>query len=444
MDTISKRDTGEIKISPEFMYEIQKGITNIPSFQEKIEESFENRITETLEIILGGAITLGVSDIHIEPKKLKSRIRVRDDGMLQDVIDFNLDIYAKVVSRIKLISKLKLNIRDRPQDGRFSVALPENPGAAISKLFMVEIRVSILPSEYGETIVLRVLNPKKLVSFEQLGLRTDLLKLFEKEMSRPNGMVIVTGPTGSGKTTTLYAFLKKVQNSENKIITIEDPIEYHLEDISQTQVNPEKQYTFANGLRSVMRQDPDIILVGEIRDLETATIALQASLTGHLVFSTLHTNDAAGTIARLQSLGENLVNIAPAINLSIAQRLVRKVCKHCKKTRKITTEELKEIKENFKNFPKNIEKPKINSNLKIVEPVGCKECNFTGYKGRVGIFEALLIDDEMENFILTSPSIADLNKKAIKRGMTTIYQDGILKVLEGETTFEEVERVTGE
>ena len=444
MDTISKRDTGEIKISPEFMYEIQKGITNIPSFQEKIEESFENRITETLEIILGGAITLGVSDIHIEPKKLKSRIRVRDDGMLQDVIDFNLDIYAKVVSRIKLISKLKLNIRDRPQDGRFSVALPENPGAAISKLFMVEIRVSILPSEYGETIVLRVLNPKKLVSFEQLGLRPDLLKLFEKEMSRPNGMVIVTGPTGSGKTTTLYAFLKKVQNSENKIITIEDPIEYHLEDISQTQVNPEKQYTFANGLRSVMRQDPDIILVGEIRDLETATIALQASLTGHLVFSTLHTNDAAGTIARLQSLGENLVNIAPAINLSIAQRLVRKVCKHCKKTRKITTEELKEIKENFKNFPKNIEKPKINSNLKIVEPVGCKECNFTGYKGRVGIFEALLIDDEMENFILTSPSIADLNKKAIKRGMTTIYQDGILKVLEGETTFEEVERVTGE
>jgi len=443
METISKRITGEIKISSEFLSEIQRDVANIPSLQEKIEESFESRISETLEVILGGSIYLGISDIHFEPKKQISKIRVRADGMLQEVISFDPEIYKKIVSRIKLLSRLKLNIKDRPQDGRFSVSLPEDPNAAITKLYTIEIRVSVLPSEYGETIVLRILNPKKLVSFDRLGLRPDLLELFEKEMSKPNGMVIVTGPTGSGKTTTLYAFLKKVQSPETKIITIEDPIEYHLAEISQTQVNPAKQYTFANGLRSVMRQDPDIILVGEIRDLETASIALQASLTGHLVFTTLHTNDAAGTIVRLQSLGEKPVNIAPAINLAVAQRLIRKACKHCKKTRKVKPEELKKIKEAFINFPKSIKKPIIDANLKIAEIVGCPECNSTGYKGRLGIFEAFVIDDDMENFILTSPSIADLNQKAIEKGMTTVYQDGILKVVEGTTTIEEIERVAG-
>ena len=240
METNSKRITGEVKISSEFLVEVQRDITSIPSLQEKIEESFGSRITETLDTILGGAIHLGVSDIHFEPKKLTSKIRVRADGMLQEVISFDSDIYNKIVSRIKLLSKLKLNIKDRPQDGRFSILLPEDANAAITKLYSIEVRVSVLPSEYGETLVLRILNPKKLVSFEQLGLRPDLLELFEKEMSKPNGMVIVTGPTGSGKTTTLYAFLKKVQNPNNKIITIEDPIEYHLDEISQTQVNPAK------------------------------------------------------------------------------------------------------------------------------------------------------------------------------------------------------------
>jgi len=443
MDTISKRITGEIKISSEFLSEIQRDVTNITTFQDKIEESFEDRITETLEVILGGSICLGASDIHFEPKKLISKIRIRADGMLQAVISFDSEIYNKIVSRIKLLSRLKLNIKDRPQDGRFSVALPEDPSAEITKLYTIEIRVSVLPSEYGETLVLRILNPKKLVSFDKLGLRPDLLELFEREMSKPNGMVIVTGPTGSGKTTTLYAFLKKVQSPENKIITIEDPIEYHLAEISQTQVNPAKKYTFANGLRSVMRQDPDIILVGEIRDLETASIALQASLTGHLVFTTLHTNDAAGTIARLQALGESPINIAPAINLAVAQRLIRKACKYCKKARKVKPEELEKIKEAFKTFPKNIKKPKIDANLKIAEIVGCPKCNSTGYKGRAGIFEAFVVDDDMQNFILTSPSIASLNQKAIEGGMTTIYQDGMLKVINGATTIEEIERVAG-
>jgi type II secretory ATPase GspE/PulE/Tfp pilus assembly ATPase PilB-like protein len=257
-------------------------------------------------------------------------------------------------------------------------------------------------------------------------------------------MIIVTGPTGSGKTTTLYAFLKKIKKPEIKIITIEDPIEYHLGGISQTQVNPSKGYDFANGLRSIMRQDPDTVLVGEIRDLETASIALQAALTGHLVFTTLHTNDAAGTVARLQALGEKPINIAPAINMAVAQRLVRKVCQKCSKLEKVPPEVLAKIKKTLKNIPPAIKIPKLNSDLKIPRAVGCKNCNFTGFKGRVGIFEAFLVDSEMEKFILKSPSITALKENAQKKGMITMYQDGILKVLKGVTTMEEIERVATE
>jgi type II secretory ATPase GspE/PulE/Tfp pilus assembly ATPase PilB-like protein len=278
---------------------------------------------------------------------------------------------------------------------------------------------------------------------EALGLREDLLNIFKKEIKKPNGMIIVTGPTGSGKTTTLYAFLRKIAKPEIKIITIEDPIEYHLKGISQTQVDPKKGYDFASGLKSIMRQDPDVILVGEIRDLETASIALQAALTGHLVFTTLHTNDAAGTVARLQALGEKPVNIAPAINMAIAQRLVRKVCQKCVKFEKVSKESLEKIKKGLSSL-KSFKIPKITPETKIPKIVGCQDCNFTGYRGRIGIFEAFLVDDEIEKFILTSPSIADLREKVIKKGMITMYQDGLIKVLEGVTTIEEVERVTGE
>jgi type II secretory ATPase GspE/PulE/Tfp pilus assembly ATPase PilB-like protein len=261
-------------------------------------------------------------------------------------------------------------------------------------------------------------------------------------------MIIVTGPTGSGKTTTLYAFLKKLQKPEIKIITIEDPIEYHLEGISQTQTAPEKGYDFASGLKSIMRQDPDVVLVGEIRDLETASIALQASLTGHLVFTTLHTNDAAGTVARIQALGEKPVNIAPAINLAVAQRLVRKICGKCAKFEEPSAEESEKIKRVLKGLPQRIHPLKLSrsefNRVKIPRAVGCQDCNSTGYRGRVGIFEAFLVDDEMERFILTSPSITDLKEKAIKKGMITMEQDGLIKVLQGITTIEEMERVVGE
>jgi type II secretory ATPase GspE/PulE/Tfp pilus assembly ATPase PilB-like protein len=433
MPEVSKKITGEIVISSEALTEIEKEIKNLSDFKEKIEAFLEKGVTEILEIILGGAISLDASDIHIEPREKEAKLRVRVDGVLQDVLFLDKRVQENILSRIKLRSGIKLNITNRPQDGRFSIVSEKN---------LIEIRTSTLPAEYGESIVLRVLNPKSLIDMGALGLREDLLKIFEREIKKPNGMIIVTGPTGSGKTTTLYAFLKKIQKPEIKTITIEDPIEYHLEGISQTQVDPRAGYDFANGLKSIMRQDPDVILVGEIRDLDTASIALQAALTGHLVLTTLHTNDAAGTIARLQALGEKPSTIAPAINIAIAQRLVRKVCKKCAEFKKISLEELKKIKKELSSLKVKI--PKLSPELKIPKIKGCQNCNFTGYRGRIGIFEAFLVDDEIEKFILKSPSIAALKEEVIKKGMVTMKQDGLIKVLEGITTIEELERVVGE
>jgi type II secretory ATPase GspE/PulE/Tfp pilus assembly ATPase PilB-like protein len=428
--------TEGIKISSEISAEIKKKIKSVLDFKEEFDKFATENISELSEVILGGGIILDASDIHIETEEERVKIRVRCDGVLQDVTTIDRKVYQGLLSRIKLLAGLKMNITNRPQDGRFSVFYSEEQP--------IEIRVSTLPSEYGESIVLRLLNPKSLISLDALGLRKDLLALLKKEIKKPNGMIIVTGPTGSGKTTTLYAFLKQLQSPEIKIITIEDPIEYHLPGISQTQVAPEKGYTFASGLKSIVRQDPDVILVGEIRDLETAEIALQSALTGHLVFTTLHTNDAAGTVARLVSLGANPSNIGPAVNMAVAQRLLRKVCDKCRELKKISSEDLKKIKNGLNNVLKIADVPKISEDLKIPITKGCKYCNNAGFRGRVGIFEAFLIDDDMENFIVKNPSIADLREKAIKKGFVTMYQDGLIKVLEGMTTIEEVERVTGE
>lgn len=427
---------GEVKISPA-IFNIAQGVKNVSCFRKEIEKNLEKSTTEILDIIFGGSINLDASDIHIEPTEEKAKIRLRLDGVLQDVIFLDKKIYESVLSRIKLLSGIKLNITDRPQDGHFTVSLD-------AKTTPIEVRTSTLPAEHGESVVLRILNPKSLVSIEALGLRQDLLQIFKKEIKMPNGMIVVTGPTGSGKTTTLYAFLKEIQNPEIKIITIEDPIEYHLAGISQTQVNPSRGYDFANGLRAIVRQDPDVILVGEVRDLETASISLQSALTGHLVLTTLHTNDAAGTIARLQALGEKLINIAPAINMVVAQRLIRKVCKICSKTESPSQKILDKLKKDLRESHQEVEMPKLDERLKIPKVNSCEDCNFTGYRGRTGIYEAFLVDDEIENFILTSPATAALRERAIKKGMMTIKQDGLLKVLEGITTIEEVERITGE
>lgn len=433
---------GQVDINPEIFKECQEKIKNIFNFKDQIEKYLSASISDLVQTILAGTICLDSSDIHLEPEENQAKLRIRIDGILHDVISFNLKSYKSLVSRIKLLSNLKLNITDRPQDGRFTIALAQT---STEKGFLIEIRTSVLPAEYGESIVMRLLNPKNLIEIEALGLRKDLIEIFNKEIRRPNGMIIVTGPTGSGKTTTLYAVLKRINSPEIKIITIEDPVEYHLEGLSQTQVEPEKGYTFASGLRSIMRQDPDVILVGEIRDLETAEIACQAALTGHLVFSTLHTNDAAGAIARLVDLGVRPVSIAPALNMVVAQRLPRKVCKKCVQFLPANEQELKKIKKSLEKIDKKILPPVFfEKQIKIPKPKGCEFCNFTGYKGRIGIFETFLVDDEMEKFILANPSIVAMRELAIKKGMILMQQDGLIKVLEGITTIEEVERVAGE
>ena len=426
--------TGEVHIPAEFARDVAASIQNISDLSSRLGHAQETQVSETFSLLLAGALSLQASDIHLEPLEQNVKVRLRIDGILQDLGAMSLKLHESLLSRIKLVSGIKLNVADRPQDGRFSFD--------IENAEIIEVRVSTLPSEYGESVVMRILNPKSLLTLQDLGLRKDLLDLFAKEIKKPNGMIVVCGPTGSGKTTTLYAFLKTVQNPEIKIITIEDPIEYHLAGISQTQVHPEKGYTFASGLAAIVRQDPDVILVGEIRDGQTAEISIQAALTGHLVFSTLHTNDAAGTIARMTSLGISATGtIASALNLIVAQRLVRKVCDKCGKLRKATPEELRILQDAAKAVPRTLS-PKIPATIKVPQTAGCSACNNTGYKGRVGIFEAIVVDDEMESYILSNPSIGDLKNTAKKRGMVTMEQDGYLKVVEGITTMQEVQRVT--
>ena len=429
----TKKLLGSVAISPKIIEEVDADIKDIGGFKKKIEKYLVENITELLDVILYGAITLDTSDVHIEPQENDARLRIRLDGILQDVVFFDQTAYHHLLSRLKLLSKLKLNITDKPQDGRFTIEVKDS---------LIEVRTSSLPAEYGESVVMRLLNPKSLISLEDLGLRDDLYKTFQAEIDKPNGMIIVTGPTGSGKTTTLYAFLKKIQNPEIKIITIEDPIEYHLKGVSQTQVAPDKGYDFSDGLRSIVRQDPDVILVGEIRDLETAKIALQASLTGHLVLSTLHTNDAAGTIPRLVDLGVDVSSIASGLKMAVAQRLLRKVCPKCSTLEKPSEKELAEIKKGLKSLPKNIKIPNLDE-IKIakVKEGGCEACNFTGYKGRQGLFEAFLVDSEMEKFILTNPPVSEIRNLAIKKGMVTMYQSGLIDIANGKTTFDELMRV---
>ncbi len=384
------------------------------------------RITRMLEIIMAGAFVLRASDIHFEPEEEKTRLRMRVDGLLTNIYFFEPAIYHQLNSRIKLLSGMKLNIANRAQDGRFSVV--EEKGE-------IEIRASCIPGNYGESIVLRILDPKSTkVSYAELGINSKLLARLETEIRRPNGMLLTTGPTGSGKTTTLYSFLREIQSPEIKIITIEDPIEYHLEGIVQTQVEG-KKYTFAEGLRSIVRQDPDVIMVGEIRDGETANIAIQAALTGHFVFSTLHTNDASGTYPRLADLGADPKSFGSSITVSMAQRLVRRLHPEQKKERPLTDEEKKMI---AKVFEPLADKSLIPEKIETVWEPAPANADETGYKGRIGLYEAIFMDDELAQFIRDNPSSNDIAKMAAKQGYLTMAQDGIVKALDGITSLSEV------
>jgi len=424
---------GMVTLKASELSDIEKQIKDIGDLKERLTSL---PITKVLDILIAGALKINASDIHFEPEEKIIRLRYRLDGVLNDVVEFSPEGYPNLLSRIKLLSGLKINVHDSPQDGRFTIRR-EN--------LDIEVRVSVLPGAYGENIVMRILDPTTIKQkLEDLGMRADLLEMVKKLLAKTTGAILTTGPTGSGKTTTLYAFVKYVNNPDVKVITIEDPIEYHIEGISQTQVDPHAGYTFAGGLRSIVRQDPDVILVGEIRDVETAEIAMQAALTGHLVFSTLHTNDAAGTIPRLIDLGVRPITIAPALNAAMAQRLVRKLCAKCHKKEKIQAADLELIKKYLSDVAKQFKLPALNDSLEISYPQQCKECNFTGYKGRIGIYEIFEIDSEIEKLILKSPSISDIKDLAVKKGMTTLLQDGLMKVLEGTTSVEEVLKVVGE
>ncbi|MBI4160423.1 MAG: type II/IV secretion system protein [Candidatus Yanofskybacteria bacterium] len=430
---IKEVELGIVGIPEEELTKIEKQIKDISDLKEKLTSL---PITKLLEFLIAGALKIGASDIHFEPEEKEIRLRYRLDGVLHDVVSFSPSGYPNLLSRIKLMSGLKINIHDTPQDGRFTIRRANRD---------IEVRVSVLPGAYGENIVMRILDPATIKQkLEQLGMREDILVTIRKLLAKTTGAILTTGPTGSGKTTTLYAFLNYLNSPDMKIITIEDPVEYHIGGISQTQVDAHAGYTFAGGLRSIVRQDPDVILVGEIRDVETAEIAMQAALTGHLVLSTLHTNNSAGTIPRLIDLGVRPVTIAPAINAAMAQRLVRRLCQNCRKKEKISSDDLGLLKKYLSNLPKFIEVPEIAESFEIFYPQKCQKCNNTGYQGRVGVYELFEIDDEMEKLILKSPAISDVEDLAIKNGMVTLLQDGLLKVTEGITSTEEVMRVIGE
>jgi type IV pilus assembly protein PilB len=408
----------------------------LPKVKKLIEETDNaGKISDIVRVVLLGAMTNKASDIHFEPTESAVRLRYRIDGLLNDVYtSFSHGVYRSVLSRIKMLSNLKLNVRDEPQDGRFTIDLPTKK---------VEVRVAIAPSEYGEVVVMRLLDPDAInLSLEQLGLRPDDLKIVLEQLDRPNGMAINTGPTGSGKTTTLYAFLRRKADAQTKIITIEDPIEYHIDGIEQTQVNEEAGYTFAGGLRSLMRQDPDIILVGEIRDKDTAEIATQAALTGHLVFSTVHANSSAGAIPRLLDLGVKALSLAPALNLLIAQRLVRRLCTACRQPVAIDDDLKKKIDALVQKLPPRVDKTPY-QNITMYKPVGCEKCNNTGYKGRVAVYELLVVTPAIQELIVAGAGQMDIEREVAKTDFVSMQQDGILKIISGMTTFEEVEETTG-
>lgn len=426
----SESRAGVFLIAPEILEKLSKLSGTRSALKKELDAEMAghslDKISRVLEILFAGAFALRASDIHFEPSEEKTLLRLRIDGQLSDSYSFDPKTYHQLNSRIKLLSEVKLNITNRAQDGRFSIAKNKS---------QIEVRASFIPGNYGESIVLRLLDPETTkVSYSELGIHPKLLARLEKEIRRPNGMLLTTGPTGSGKTTTLYSFLREIHTPEIKIITIEDPVEYHLDGIVQTQVEGDK-YTFSEGLKSIVRQDPDIIMVGEIRDGETANIAIQAALTGHFVFSTLHTNDAAGTFPRLADLGADPKSFGSAVTVSMAQRLVRKLDPDKKKERPLTDDEKAMIKKVFENLAdKSLIPEKIET---VWEPAPANE-DETGYKGRVGLYEAIFMDDELASFLRDNPPENEIAKLAAKQGYLTMAQDGIIKALDGITSLSEV------
>jgi type IV pilus assembly protein PilB len=419
---------------------------NTNNGDENLKKLAENLpIVRIVDTLLEYAIFEGASDIHIEPEEKDVLARYRVDGILRTVMTLPKNVQPGITARIKILANLKVDEHRLPQDGRFKISTKE---------YKVSFRVSIIPTFDGEKIVMRLLSEKaQVLSLEQLGLQPSALESVKRNISKPHGMILVTGPTGSGKTTTLYTVMNILNTPEVNIMTIEDPIEYRMPRVNQSQVNPKIGYTFAAGLRAFLRQDPNIIMVGEIRDQETAEIAIHAAMTGHLVLSTLHTNDAVTTLPRLSDMGVPAFLVASTTNIIIAQRLVRKICANCIQSYKLDKQTINELKQqlDLENIMKTLEEKKIIINAKqgiesllFYRGKGCKQCSNTGYKGRLGIYEVLEVTDEISELILKKATPTELKKQAEKQNMLTIVEDGFIKAKNGITTIEEIMRVTKE
>ncbi|MCG6944690.1 MAG: type II secretion system ATPase GspE [Deltaproteobacteria bacterium] len=409
------QDLGEEEDSQHLFTELEVGA-------DLLDETSEAPIIKLVNHIFSQAVKSQASDIHIEPYQQHLQVRFRLDGVLHNVLSPPRRLHAAIVSRIKVMARLDIAEKRLPQDGRTEVKIGER---------LVDVRVSCLPTAFGERVVLRLLEKSgKLLSMEEIGLSAAALAEMKRLLTLSHGIILVTGPTGSGKTTTLYAALSYINSPDKNILTIEDPIEYQLDGIGQMQVNPKINLNFASGLRSMVRQDPDVILVGEIRDRETAEIAIHAALTGHLVFSTLHTNDSASAVTRLIDMGIEPFLVSTAVQAIIAQRLVRLLCPHCKETYE----------------PEEAQWTELGSSREVAGPIfradGCEKCLETGYRGRTGIYEFLQVSEAIKGLVLTTSDANQINKAARAEGMLSLREDGINKVLEGKTTISEVLRVT--
>jgi general secretion pathway protein E len=401
-------------------------VSELEEPQDLLDSSDEAPIINFVNSVLYEAVKERASDIHVEPFEDDLSVRYRVDGVLHSVHSLSKKLHSPILSRVKIMASLDIAEKRLPQDGRIRIKIAGKD---------IDIRVSTVPTSFGERAVLRLLDRSQvLLGLSEIGMGDDHLQAVERVTTSSHGITLVTGPTGSGKTTTLYAALTRINSADKNIITVEDPVEYQLTGISQIQVNPRIDLTFANGLRSILRQDPNVIMVGEIRDLETAEIAIQASLTGHLVFSTLHTNDAAGAVTRLIDMGIEPFLVASSVNAILAQRLVRMICSHCKEQYEPLPEELDEIGISKKDLPKG----------GLWHGAGCTECLDTGYLGRTGIYELLLVTDLIKATVLRNPDSGSIKKAALAEEMRTLRQDGARKILNGVTTLEEVLRVTQE
>lgn len=424
--------TKSVEINPEDLQKVQADIRDIQALQGLINKT---TTTNLVTFLLGAGLKLGASDLHVEPEGEKTIVRVRLDGMLHDAASIEQDAYHKLLSRIKLLAALKLNVTDKPQDGRFTIHMPDGD---------VDVRVSVMPTVYGEGVVMRFLvQNREGLTLDSLGFAGEAYELLRKEIQRPNGMIITTGPTGSGKTTTLYAIMQMLNTPDVKIITLEDPVEYKMPGINQSQIDKTKNYTFAKGLKSILRQDPDIAMVGEIRDIETADIAIQAALTGHLILSTLHTNSAAGAIPRFLAMGVKPFLLAPALNAVMGQRLVRRLSETAKVEATLSSAQEEQVQAIVATLPKKIQESIAKKPMKFFTAPEYTESGELGYKGRIGMYEIFVMTPEIEKHILSgNVSEYDIEQIAKEQGMLTMVQDGLLKALDGLTSIDEVLRVT--